>query len=301
MKLIRFGEKGNEKPGVLLEGRRRDCSSEFEDWNHSFFQHNGIEKLKKFVRENGKQLPVVQEDVRWASCIARPGMIFCAGLNYSDHAKEAGMELPQEPLIFGKAPNTIGGPYDDVIIPKQSVKTDYEVELGVVLSKNANYLKSEEEAASYIAGFCVANDLSERSFQLERGGQWIKGKSSVGFCPVGPYLCTSDEVDNPLALSMQLTVNGELRQSGNTRTMVFKPDYLIYYLSQFMMLEAGDLILTGTPPGVGLGMDPPTYLNENDIVELSIEGLGRQKQRFVSYKEPGVVHPSFKEHILNEG
>ena len=280
MKLLRFGEKGNEKPGVLVNGKRIDCSAEFEDWNHDFFRNNGLARLKKYLDENAGKLPEVPESARHSSCIARPGMIMCIGLNYSDHAKESNMALPEEPIIFGKAANTINGPYDAVKIPKKGLKTDYEIELGVVLGKDVSYLANEAEAEEAIAGYCIVNDLSERSFQLERGGQWIKGKSCPGFSPVGPYLCTPDSLGDVHNLAMELKVNGELRQKGNTRYMVFKPAYLVYYLSQFMMLEAGDLISTGTPSGVALGMNPPAYLKSGDTAELTIEGLGSQKQEY---------------------
>ncbi len=281
MKLVRFGEKGNEKPGVLLNGKRKDCSHEFEDWNRAFFQGDGLVKLENFLKNHGDGLPDVPESVRHASCIARPGMIMCIGLNYSDHAKESNMSLPAEPIIFGKATNTMNGPFDDVSIPLKGDKTDYEIELGVVLKKDVTYLASEAEAEAAIAGYCIVNDLSERAFQLERGGQWIKGKSCPGFSPAGPFLCTPDSLGDVHNLSMELKVNGQVRQKGNTRYMVFKPAYLVYYLSQFMTLEAGDLISTGTPAGVALGMDPPAYLQKGDVSELTIEGLGSQKQRYI--------------------
>ena len=284
MKLIRFGDKGAEKPGILWEGVRKDCSSAFPDWDHAFFNSNGIASLQQYVSENAQTLPTVPEQARWASCIARPGMILCVGLNYAAHAEESSMDLPQEPIVFGKATNTISGPHDNVMLPKNASKTDYEVELGVVLGKNASYLDSEEAAASCIAGYCVANDLSERAFQLERGGQWIKGKSAPGFCPVGPYLLTSDELNDTSDLTLQLSVNGETRQQGSTQMMIFRPAYLVYYLSQFMTLEAGDLILTGTPPGVGMGMQPPTYLKAGDALELSIAQLGSQQQKIIPFQ-----------------
>ena len=281
MKLIRFGEKENEKPGVLYQGRRLDCSEEFSDWDRTFFQNNGLQKLEKYLESNAADLHEVPDSVRHAPCIGRPGMIMCIGLNYSEHAAESNMAIPEEPIIFGKATNTLSGPYDDVSIPKNSVKTDYEVELGVVLNKNVLYLKNEAEAAEAIAGYCVINDLSERSFQLEKGGQWIKGKSCPGFSPVGPYLATPDELGDLDNLKMTLSVNGDSRQNGNTSFMIFRPAFIIYYLSQFMLLEAGDLISTGTPAGVGIGLDPPSYLAKGDIVELGIEGLGTQKQRMI--------------------
>lgn len=281
MKLIRFGEKENEKPGVLYQGRRLDCSEEFSDWDRTFFQNNGLQKLEKYLESNAADLHEVPDSVRHAPCIGRPGMIMCIGLNYSEHAAESNMAIPEEPIIFGKATNTLSGPYDDVSIPKNSAKTDYEVELGVVLNKNVLYLKNEAEAAKAIAGYCVINDLSERSFQLEKGGQWIKGKSCPGFSPVGPYLATPDELGDLDNLKMTLSVNGDSRQNGNTSFMIFRPAFIIYYLSQFMLLEAGDLISTGTPAGVGIGLDPPSYLAKGDLIELGIEGLGAQKQRMI--------------------
>jgi 2-keto-4-pentenoate hydratase/2-oxohepta-3-ene-1,7-dioic acid hydratase in catechol pathway len=281
MKLIRFGDKNHEKPGVLVKGKRLDCSAHFEDWNNRFFNGDGLTNLEDLLTEEINNLPVVSGNERWASCIARPSLILCIGLNYADHAKEANMELPAEPLVFSKASNTIAGPYDGVVLPRAAEKVDYEIELGVVLGKDVFELRSVEEAEKIIAGYCLANDLSERAFQLEKGGQWIKGKSCPGFCPAGPFLATRDEISDPNNLNMQLKVNSEIRQDGNTKTMVFKPAYTIYYLSQFMKLEAGDLILTGTPPGVAMGMKQPKYLKDNDVIELSLDGLGEQKTRFV--------------------
>lgn len=281
MKLIRFGEKGKEKPGILLNGKRKDCADLFEDWNHDFFQNDGLQRLKKALEKLEVKLPEVPENVRWGSPVARPGMIMCIGLNYADHATEAGMSIPEEPVLFMKASNTISGPYDEVAIPKGSTKTDWEVELGIILRKNIYRLNNETEANDYIAGYCIVHDVSEREYQLERGGQWVKGKSCPGFSPVGPYLVTPDEVGDVENLNMKLSVNGQIMQHGNTRTMVFKPGHIVWYLSQFMQLEAGDLISTGTPPGVGLGMNPPVYLNRGDEVELMIDGLGHQKQLFV--------------------
>jgi 2-keto-4-pentenoate hydratase/2-oxohepta-3-ene-1,7-dioic acid hydratase in catechol pathway len=282
MKLIRFGLKGNEKPGIEVSGKRYDCSEYFEDWNREFFQNDGLQALQK-VKEK-KTLKEVPATERWASPIARPGIIMCVGLNYSDHARESGMDLPKEPVLFMKAANTIAGPFDEVTIPKGSRRTDWEVELGVVLNLDVLYLEDENEAENAIAGYCIVHDLSERDFQLNREGQWVKGKSCPGFSPAGPYLVTRDEIENVTDLRMKLTVNGEVRQSGNTSNMVFNPAYLVWYISQFMMLEAGDLISTGTPAGVGLGMSPPEFLEAGDIVELNIDNLGSQKQQFVNYK-----------------
>ena len=281
MKLIRFGDKDNEKPGVLIGNQRKDCSRHFQDWNRDFFNSGGLQELEALLAT--AQLPDVDAAERWGACVARPGMIMCVGLNYSDHAKEAGMDLPAEPVLFMKAANTLSGPYDDVTIPKNSQKTDWEVELGIVLSQDAHYLESEAAAKDYIAGFTVVHDVSERQFQLEKSGQWVKGKSCHGFSPVGPYLATPDEISDIQNLPMHLSVNGEQMQNGNTKTMIFNPYYLVHYISQYMLLEAGDIITTGTPPGVGLGFDPPRYLKDGDVVELGIESLGSQKQTFKAF------------------
>ncbi|MEM7374895.1 MAG: fumarylacetoacetate hydrolase family protein [Bacteroidota bacterium] len=283
MKLIRYGNKGEEKPGILLNGKRHDCSAHFSDWNRDFFVNDGLQQLQALT-QSGESLPPVPDTERWGACIARPGMILCIGLNYSDHAKESGMDIPKEPIIFMKATNTLAGPYDPVDIPKGSTKTDWEVELAFVLNRDVQYLSSEEEALEAIAGYCVMHDVSERSFQLERGGQWVKGKSCPGFSPLGPFLCTTDDLSDPLQLPMKLSVNGQMMQNGNSNTMIFTPAFLVHYLSQFMLLEAGDVITTGTPPGVGLGMNPPQYLNPGDIVELSIGELGLQRQEFRAYQ-----------------
>jgi 2,4-didehydro-3-deoxy-L-rhamnonate hydrolase len=277
MKLIRFGQADHEKPGVMIDGKRKDLSGHFKDWDRNFFRKNGLNELAQVLKGN-PSLPDVKESERWASCFARPGKVICIGLNYSDHALEASMPLPTEPIVFQKGSNTVVGPYDNIIIPRKSVKTDWEVELGVVIGKDARYLSSIDEAESYIAGYCVSNDVSEREFQLERGGQWTKGKSCDNFNPVGPYLVTRDEINDPHNLSMKLSVNGKQMQNGNTSTMVFNCFFVVHYLSQFMTLEAGDFITTGTPPGVGMGLKPPMYLKKGDVVELSIEGLGSQKQ-----------------------
>lgn len=278
MKLVRFGARGNEKPGIVKDDIRYDLSAFFKDWDHAFFQREGLKELSVFL-DGVPELPLVDVDARWASCIARPGKVICIGLNYTDHARESGMAIPEEPIIFQKASNTVVGPYDPVIIPRGGEKTDWEVELGVVIGSDASYLENEEEAGKCIAGYCVVNDVSERAFQLERGGQWTKGKSCDNFCPTGPWLLSSDEVRDVQSLDLELKVNGTVMQSGNTANMIFNIRQIVIYLSQFMTLEAGDLILTGTPAGVGFGMNPPAYLRDGDVVELSVTGLGEQRQR----------------------
>src|SRR5271163_891682 len=281
MKLIRFGPKDSEKPGVLSrDDVRVDLSGSFRDWNTGFFAGDGLQRLAEVLANKEGSLPKVPEAERWGAPIARPGKVICIGLNYSDHARESGMPVPEEPIIFLKASNTVVGPYDEVLIPRTSTKTDWEVELGVVIGAEARYVKSVEAAASYIGGYCISHDVSERAFQLERGGQWTKGKSCDTFNPLGPFLATPHEIGEPAKLSMSLKLNGEYRQRGNTSTMIFNPAYLIHYLSQFMTLEPGDLISTGTPPGVGLGMKPPQYLKAGDVVDLEIEALGAQRQVF---------------------
>ena len=282
MKLIRFGNRGEEKPGVLdSKGKRKDVSHLFKDWDRICFQEHGFVAIINSIKEIDA-LPDVPENERWASCIARPGKVICIGLNYSDHATESGMAIPSEPIVFQKGANTVVGPYDDILIPRKSIKTDWEVELGIVIGKEARYLNSVEDAKDHIAGYCISHDVSEREFQLERGGQWTKGKSCDNFNPLGPFLATADEINDVHNLSMSLHVNGRQMQKGNTSFMVFDCYYLVYYLSQFMTLEAGDLISTGTPPGVGFGMKPPQYLKAGDVVELSIEGLGNQKQKCIN-------------------
>jgi 2,4-didehydro-3-deoxy-L-rhamnonate hydrolase len=283
MRLIRFGSVGNEKPGVVdNQGIRRDLSASFTDWDMKFFQDGGVRRLAELLHKDVATLPIVPESARWAAPVARPGKVICIGLNYSDHAAESGLPIPTEPIIFMKASNTVIGPYDDVQIPRGGEKTDWEVELGVVIGKQARYLDSPDAAIGHVAGYCLTHDVSERAFQIERGGQWTKGKSCDTFNPLGPWLATADEMPAADALAMKLWVNGQLRQNGNTSKMIFNVPTLVHYLSQFMTLEAGDLISTGTPPGVGLGMKPPTYLKVGDVVELEIDGLGRQKQVCVS-------------------
>jgi 2,4-didehydro-3-deoxy-L-rhamnonate hydrolase len=276
MKLIRYGDPKKEKPGIIDRvGIMRDLSSLCHDFNADFFGGGGLKKLESISVD---MLPIVPQGVRLGSCVARPGKVICIGLNYSDHAAESGMPIPTEPIIFQKGANTVVGPNDPIIIPRKSEKTDWEVELGLIIGQEARYLNDEEEAKKCIAGYCISHDVSERAFQLERGGQWTKGKSCDNFNPIGPFLVTADELPDPHNLAMRLWVNGALRQNGNTHTMVFNCYFIVHYLSHFMTLEPGDLITTGTPPGVGLGMKPPQYLKAGDVVELEIEGLGTQRQ-----------------------
>ncbi len=279
MRLIRFGPDRHEHPGVeLSDGRRVDLSGSFADWGPAFFNGGGLYQLRDLLARHAGSLPEVPASVRLGPPVPRPGKVVCIGLNYADHAAESGMDIPTEPVVFLKASNTVVGPYDDIVLPRGSVKTDWEVELGVVIGRDAKDLDSPEEAASFIAGYCISHDVSERAFQLEGTGQWTKGKSCDTFNPLGPWLVTTDEIADPRNLGLRLEVNGERMQDGNTRTMVFDVFFLVHYLSRFMTLEAGDVITTGTPPGVGLGMDPPRYLKPGDSVELSISGLGTQRQ-----------------------
>jgi len=279
MKLIRFGEIGFEQPGIEIDGIRYDCSSFFSDWNRDFFINDGMSRLAELAEDS--ELDVISNKIRLGSPIARPGMIMCVGLNYSDHAEEAGMKPPTEPILFMKATNTLAGPFDEVMKPLNSTKMDWEVELGIVLNEDVYMLNDEAEAEEAIAGYVIVNDLSERKFQTESGGQWVKGKSCPGFSPVGPYLVTKDEIDNVLALDMTLDINKQRMQTGSTSKMIFSPNFIVHYISQFMMLEAGDLISTGTPPGVGLGMDPPRYLEQGELMNLTITGLGTQRQKVI--------------------
>ncbi len=274
MKLLRFGSTGAEKPGILDGEIIRDLSSVIDDWNG---QTVNDETVSKIAAMDLSSLPVVNGNTRLGPCIANSGKFICIGLNYSDHAAESGSEVPPEPVIFFKATSAIIGPYDDVIIPRNSYKTDWEVELGIVIGRHAKYV-SEEESLDHVAGFCVVNDLSERTFQIERSGQWVKGKSCDTFGPIGPWLLSRDEVLDPQALRLWLKINGEIRQNGNTKTMVYGVKHLVSYVSQFMSLHPGDIISTGTPPGVGMGMNPPTYLKAGDVIELGIDGLGMQRQ-----------------------
>lgn len=283
MKLIRFGEVGKEKAGVIINDKRYDVSAFGEDFNEAFFETNGIERLGAWLADNSASLPEVSEDVRLGSCVARPSKIVCIGLNYADHALESSMPIPTEPVIFFKASTSISGPNDPIIIPKNSIKTDWEVELAFVIGKKAQYVE-EADALDYVAGYCLHNDVSEREFQLERGGNWSKGKGCDSFAPIGPFLATPDEVGDVDNLSMWLSVNGKIFQNSNTHQLIFKIPTIVSYVSQFMTLLPGDIISTGTPPGVGLGFKPPIYLKEGDVVELGIENLGTAKQVAQNYR-----------------
>ena len=283
MKLIRFGEIGKEKPGILRGDKRLDVSSVVDDYNESFFENNGLDKLSAAIIGNNS-FPEVSQNIRLGSPVARPSKIICIGLNYVDHCIETNAPIPQEPIIFFKSTTALCGPDDSVVIPKNSTKTDWEVELAFVMSKKASYVE-ESDAMNYVAGYCLHNDYSERAFQLERGGQWAKGKGCDTFAPLGPFLATIDEVKDVNNLSMWLSVNGKKYQNSNTSNLVFKIPFLVHYLSQFMTLLPGDVISTGTPPGVGLGIKPdPVFLKKGDVVELGIEGLGSSKQLAVAYQ-----------------
>jgi len=279
MKLIRFGQPGKEKPGIILhDDSRRDVSEFIEDYNEAFFEDDGVNKLQDWLRGNRENLPVINKDIRLGPSVAKPSKIICVGLNYSKHAAESGMQIPKEPVLFFKAPSAITGPNDDIIIPKNSQKTDWEVELAVVIGKKALYV-DESEAMNYVAGYVLHNDVSEREFQIERSGQWVKGKSADSFAPIGPFMATQDEIPDPHNLNLWLKVNGQTMQSSNTSDLVFKIPFLVSYISQFMSLVPGDIISTGTPSGVGLGLKPPRYLRPGDIVELGVDSLGSAKQK----------------------
>jgi 2,4-diketo-3-deoxy-L-fuconate hydrolase len=281
MKLIRFGAPGREMPGLVQgDGARVDASTFGSDWDERFFASDGLARLAAWTREHAATAPRVPEGTRLGSCVARPSKIVCIGLNYADHARETGAKIPDEPVIFFKATTALCGPDDDLVLPRGSVKTDWEVELAVVIGRRARYV-AREDAAAHVAGYALHNDYSEREDQLERGGQWSKGKSQDTFAPLGPFLATPDEIGDPQKLHLWLTVNGERRQNGNTDQMVFDVPTLVSYLSRFMTLLPGDVISTGTPPGVGLASNPPLFLKAGDVVELGIEGLGRQRQRVV--------------------
>jgi 2-keto-4-pentenoate hydratase/2-oxohepta-3-ene-1,7-dioic acid hydratase in catechol pathway len=283
MKLLRFGPPGREKPGILdAEGRIRDLSKIVPDLVGDALSPGSLAKIKKAAAAG--KLPVVKGKPRIGACVGRVGNFIAIGLNYADHAAEAGMPIPKEPIIFNKAPSCICGPNDATIIPRESTKLDYEIELGIVIGSRGRYL-AKEKAMNAVAGYCLANDVSERVFQIERSGQWTKGKGCETFGPIGPWLVTKDEIKDPQNLPMLLTVNGETRQKGSTKTMIFDCAHLVWYCSQFMVLEPGDVIVTGTPPGVALGMKPePKFLQAGDVVKLSIPGLGEQTQKIVKSK-----------------
>jgi 2-keto-4-pentenoate hydratase/2-oxohepta-3-ene-1,7-dioic acid hydratase in catechol pathway len=286
MKLIRFGEPGRERPGVLLpDGRRVDASGFGGDYDEAFFAADGPARLAAWLAGDGAAAATVADDVRLGPPVARPGKIVCIGLNFRDHAAETGAAIPQEPIVFFKATSALAGPDDDVVIPRGSTKTDWEVELAVVVGRRASYV-SEADAMAHVAGYVLHNDYSERAFQLERGGQWVKGKSCDTFAPLGPFLATPDEVGDVHDLRMWLAVNGQRMQDGTTADMIFGVPRLVSYLSQFMSLMPGDVISTGTPAGVGLGQKPPRYLADGDVVELGIERLGSSRQRLRAYREP---------------
>ena len=281
MKLVRFGNKDNEKPGLVdPEGNIRDLSNYFSDFTHEGVSLATFEKIKNIEYD---KLPKVPRTSRLGSCLADTPNFYCIGLNYAKHAKETNADIPKEPIVFSKATTSINGPNDDVIIPGGSVKADWEVELGVIIGKHCQYV-SEKDALSVVSGYCIVNDVSERSFQFDRGGQWIKGKSAPTFAPIGPFLVTAEEIENPQNLNLQLKLNNNVVQKSNTSDMIFTVSQIISHLSHFMALRPGDIIATGTPEGVGIGMKPPVFLKEGDIMELEIDFLGSQKQKVIDYQ-----------------
>jgi len=278
MKLIRFGQPQQEKPGIVAaDGTWRDVSTFTPDYTEEFFESDGIARLSEWLVSQGDSLPVVPQTERLGPPVAHCGKIICVGLNFVDHAAEAGMDLPEEPVLFFKATSALCGPNDGLLLPRGGEKTDWEVELAVVIGRTASYV-DEADAMDHVAGFCLHNDYSERAFQLERSGQWVKGKSCDTFAPLGPWLVTQDEIPDHNQLGMWLTVNGEKKQDSSSSNLAFKVPHLVSYISQFMTLQPGDVISTGTPPGVGMGQDPPQYLQVGDVVELGIDGLGSQRQ-----------------------
>jgi 2-keto-4-pentenoate hydratase/2-oxohepta-3-ene-1,7-dioic acid hydratase in catechol pathway len=284
MKLIRFGAINEEKPGVFLaNGTKLDVSAFGHDYDEAFFGENGIEKLQDWLKNNQDSCPVVGDDVRLGPPLMRPSKIVCVGLNYAQHAAESGMDVPEEPVLFFKATSAIVGPNDPIIIPKGSEKTDWEVELAIVIGKKASHV-SEKDALNHVAGYVLHNDVSERAFQLERSGQWVKGKSCDTFAPIGPFIATPDEIGDPNNLNLWLTLNGEEVQNSSTSDFIFNIQHVVSYISQYMTLLPGDIISTGTPFGVGLGLKPPRYLKDQDVVELGIEGLGTSRQTCIAYK-----------------
>jgi 2,4-didehydro-3-deoxy-L-rhamnonate hydrolase len=283
MKLLRFGAFEKEKPAVELDnGKRIDVSAFREDFNEKFFATDGLARLATWLQKRASKCPEVPTDARLGSCVARPSKIICIGLNYAKHAAESGSAVPSEPVVFFKSTTALCGPNDDLIIPKNSEKTDWEVELAVIIGKKASYV-SHSEAMDYVAGYALHNDYSERAFQLERGGQWVKGKSNDTFAPLGPIMVTKDEIPDPQNLRLWLSIDGKMLQNSNTNDMVFDVQFIVHYLSQFMTLLPGDVISTGTPSGVGLGLKPPRYLKGGEVIELGIDGLGIQRQLAVKY------------------
>jgi len=282
MKLIRWGAADQEKTGVIINDIWYDTSAFGEDYNEKFFNDNGLARLDAFVKANEGKLAQVPAGTRLGSPVARPSKIVCIGLNYADHAKETNAPIPPEPVIFMKSSTAMVGPFDDIVIPKNSVKTDWEVELAVVIGKKASYV-DEADALGYVAGYVLHNDVSEREFQIERNGTWDKGKGCDTFAPLGPFLATQDEIADVDNLRLWLSVNGKIMQDGNTSNFIFNVPFVISYVSQFMTLLPGDVISTGTPAGVGLGFNPPVYLKEGDVVELGIDGLGTSKQQVKNY------------------
>ncbi|MFG1185747.1 MULTISPECIES: fumarylacetoacetate hydrolase family protein [Xanthobacter] len=281
MKLVRFGDFGREKPGLIdSDGKVRDLSGVIADLNGETL---APESLKKIAALDPASLPLAPEGARLGACVARPGNFVAVGLNFADHAAETNNPIPEEPVLFNKAPNCIVGPNDDVMIPKGSLKLDWEVEFAFVMGKRARYVE-EKDALDYVAGYCICNDVSERHFQIERSGQWMKGKGCETFGPLGPWLVTTDEIPDTSTLAMWLEVNGERVQNGSMKTMIFRIPFLVHYISQFMVLDAGDVITTGTPPGVGLGFKPPRFLKAGDVMRVGIEGLGEQLQTVVPFK-----------------
>ncbi|WP_214071759.1 fumarylacetoacetate hydrolase family protein [Mucilaginibacter sp. dw_454] len=282
MKLIRYGAAGKEKTGVIINDTKYDTSAFGEDYNEQFFANDGLNRLKKFLAENESKLPEVADGERLGSPVARPSKILCIGLNYADHARETNAQVPAEPVLFMKSTTALVGPNDDVVIPRDSVKTDWEVELAVVIGKKASYVE-ESEALDYVAGYALHNDVSEREFQIERGGTWDKGKGCDTFAPVGPFVATPDELGDIDNLRLWLKVNGQTMQDGNTSNFIFNVPFVIAYVSKFMTLLPGDIISTGTPAGVGLGFKPPIYLKAGDVMELGIDGLGESRQVVKAY------------------
>ena len=284
MKLIRFGEEGAEKAGVQIEGKNYDVSSFVANYDEHFFESDGIQRLEKFISDNKGNLTEVPASVRLGAPFARPSKIVCIGLNYKDHAEETGATIPAEPIIFMKSTTALVGPNDTVVIPKNSQKTDWEVEFGIVIGKRASYVE-EVEALEYVAGYVLHNDVSEREFQIERGGTWDKGKGCDTFAPMGPVMTTKEEIPDINNVNLWLKINGKTYQNGNTRNLIFSVPFIVSYVSQFMTLLPGDVISTGTPAGVGLGFNPPIYLKEGDVIELGADYLGEQRQEVIAYKK----------------